>query len=144
MAFEIYQQVIYIIINLFALLAAIFSINTFLKIRRQQKQPEIRAMLSKVFLFFSVGVMLWVIAEFGWDMSFYMYGELPGITFLDLFWMAGYFFLLPAFAYFNIYILQKRQNMKKGLAVLGIATVVLRSSYITLSRHTCWPMSRQG
>lgn len=122
-ALETFQTIIYPIIDILAVLALVLGIRAFILIKRQDRMPEVKTMLSKVFLLFIVGITLWVIAEIGWDVWSFTSGETPDISFLDAFWMLGYFFVVPAFLVFTSYVLKKKENLKKGLLAMIITAV---------------------
>ncbi|MFQ5474337.1 MAG: hypothetical protein ACE5DM_00740 [Candidatus Nanoarchaeia archaeon] len=122
--YQWFQAIIYPIIDVLAILAVVFAVKSLIKIKRQHKMPEAKKMLSRVFLLFSIGLILWVVAELGWDIWAFTAGETPGISFLDILWAAGYFFTIPAFLIFTTFILKKHKNLKKGLLGVGAAALV--------------------
>ncbi|MBU0461974.1 MAG: hypothetical protein KJ574_05290 [Nanoarchaeota archaeon] len=136
MALESFQAFSYIAINIFVIFCFVFALKTFSIIRRQRKEPAVKEMLSKVFLLFAIGIALWSVSELGWDIWTRLAGSLPpAVSWLDTFWICGYFFIIPAFAYFNIFMLEKHENQKKGLTVLAAAAILIAVfTYFVMAR----------
>ncbi|MBU0461977.1 MAG: hypothetical protein KJ574_05305 [Nanoarchaeota archaeon] len=145
MALEWTQQFLYPLIDIAAILSLVFAVKTLFHIRRQDKHPEFKTFLSKVFLLFSIGLILWVIAELGWDVWTLIVGQNPpDVSGFDIFWVAGYLVSIAAIAYFNIFMLKQHGNLKKGLLTLIIAALLTSVAVYFLITYVVVPGVEEG
>jgi len=118
------------LIIVLSFISAFYAYKLIKVINKQKKQDELNIMLSRVFKAIAYGFFVWVVAEIVYEILTLMnFSVTPGIS--DIFYVAGYLFMLWGFAYFATYMYRK--SNQKGKEVMTMVIVAIISGTI-LSR----------
>ncbi|MBU0615477.1 MAG: hypothetical protein KJ601_05260 [Nanoarchaeota archaeon] len=123
MTLEWTQNILFTIIDFFALLTMIFASLFALKIIKKKAKLTIKAALAKTFSMLAVGYILYAAAELIWHMITLAGGD-PSLGIAEYFWVIGAVFVFSAFAYFAAYMYKEHKEYKKGLLLLVSSSVV--------------------
>ena len=122
---EISKYVVYLLIDIFALLATLFAVLVLVKIwKKGHKKSRTRRMLVVVFSFLALGMASCTIAEISWDVLEFIFGMSPELGVPDYFWIVCTSFLFIGFTYFSISMFREHGEIKKGVIVISISAVI--------------------
>jgi len=110
--------------NIFAPLTAGTAVAaSFLALRRYWDTLSSR--LSRIWLCFTLGMILWFLGELGWTIYVLVLGiEIPYPSIADIFWLSGY---IPLFIALDLYIRLFRPALFRRMYFVGAALVSILS-----------------
>jgi len=124
MSFELFQTYVYLVIDLFAVLAAVFGCIVVYMLWKKEYEPQIKKIVITLFALLTIGSIFYAAAEILWDILFEISGEFPIGGVPDLLWPIGYFFMLAGLACFAVYIYRQHGQLKKGVAVMAATGII--------------------
>jgi len=128
-----YPDFMYTFSNVFPpMIAGIAVLSSFLALRRYW--DKIVSRISKIWLCFTAGMLLWFSGELGWAIyTMFLGTEIPYPSIADVFWLSGY---LPLFIALLLYLevfqpaITIRQFLTAGAIVAGMSAVIFSSLMI--------------
>jgi hypothetical protein len=81
---------------------------------------------------FALGLSAWALAEGVWFLIFWVYGDVPEISWADLFWLMGFVFLGAAFVFQFRLIYGKQPRRELGWMVGVVGAILLLSGLVTM------------
>lgn len=122
MTLEWTQHITYLIIDFFAILTFIFSLNFLSKIYGKKEQDGIKKLFFGSFLMISLGYLFYATAEISWSILSFL-GRDPAVGFADILWIIGIFLLFFGFSYLAILTYKEQGNFKKFLWIFGAGMI---------------------
>jgi len=124
-----YHDFMYTFSNVFSpFVAGVAVLSSFFALQRYW--DNIGTRLSKIWLCFTLGMLLWFLGELGWAVyTMVLNVEIPYPSFADVFWLSGY---VPLFIALLLYM----QLLKPAISTkmfLGAGTIIASMSVIVLS-----------
>ena len=129
-----YIAIIYPLISVLAIIAAFFALKTLAKIRKQKKEKGLRKALLIVFSLLAIGAVFWAIGECTYSALAFVNGERPTVGIADIFWIAGYLFIIPTFAFFSFFMWKQHKGERNHLIISAPPVILSIVSYILITR----------
>lgn len=126
MALEEYQNILYSLIDIFAVLTVIFAFLLLYEIIKY-KEKRYRKALVIVFLLVSIGFLFNGAAELAWSFISSILKMSPELGIPDILWIIGELLVLSGFAYFAVFMYKEYGKLKKGLTIIAIASIASAS-----------------
>jgi len=119
-----YPDFMYTFTNILSpVIAAMAVLSSFFALRRYW--DNIGSRLSKIWLCFTLGMLLWFLGEFGWAVyTLVLNVEIPYPSIADVFWLSGY---LPLFIALLLYVqlfqpaISSKMFLGSGVIVAGVS-----------------------
>lgn len=114
------------------IMAGVAALSSFFALRRYW--DKIGSRISKIWLCFTLGMLLWFLGELGWGIYTMFLGvEIPFPSIADIFWLSGY---LPLFIALLLYVeifqpaITVKSFLVAGAIVAGMSAVIFSSLMI--------------
>lgn len=110
-------------IIILSLITAFFAYKMINVLNKEKNKNELDSMLSKVFKTIGIGFLISVLAEIIYEISVLLRVSVtPG--FADIFYVAGYLFLIWGFGYFAEYMYHNSRKKGKEVMIMTIAAII--------------------
>src|SRR3989344_2769612 len=124
MAFEVYQPLLLVLIDVFSALSAVYALLFLWKVKKRKQGGEAKIILARVFASIGIAYILFAIAEVSWSILSIAAGQEIIIGFPDYFWIAGIIFFLFGYYYFAFYMHKKHGEVLEGSLIMGLTAVI--------------------
>lgn len=128
---DVLKLVVYVLIDLFAILSTVFSCFVLSKIYKKKGSNGVKKNLIFIFGLFSVGLIFSTLGELSWDFAEFILNVQIYYGFPDFFWMIGLFFIFLGFLGF--YLKNSDNKSKSGLVIFSTVVVLFILSILLIN-----------